>query len=99
MKTIQKTFNNVIDNGFYPKDPYMCYALRDAKEAGHISSWQYWITSTAIKLYLRKTGYGSLKWALYKSNHPHTEPYRVAIYRDWANRPTLLAKKHQKPNS
>lgn len=85
---LQKTFDKVIDGGFYsPDNYYMCFALDGAKKCGAISSREHLAAEKQVSRYLG--GWCSLEGALRKNGLPNSYDDRLKIYRDWANRPKL----------
>lgn len=89
---IQLIFDTVIDYGFY-KDrdeggvPLMCVALERAEKAGVISQLERDSAKHEISKYLR--GFGSLGGALWYKEKPWQFEHRLAIYKDWANKPAI----------
>lgn len=84
----QKTFDKVIDGGFYnPYTPYMCFALDDAMDRGAISGRECAAAKKRIRGYLGRWGF--LDRVLCESKLPHSYEDKLKIYRDWANRPKL----------
>lgn len=94
VRSIQEIFNVVIEEGFYksPSCSLMCFALIDAFDAGVISSEEMDAAHEAIRNYLTQTGEYNpifLKSALFLSGLPYSFEDRLAIYKDWDNRPKL----------
>lgn len=89
MKTIQGIFDAVIDRGFYDSKAttFMCWALDDALNLNVITKVEHHIATNEIQNYLN--GWVTLQSALQRYDLPHSFPDRLAIYRNWANRPQL----------
>lgn len=89
MKTIQKIFDTVIDRGFYASKAtiFMCWALDEALYRDVITKVEHHIAINEIQNYLN--GWATLQSALQRHDLPHSFPDRLAIYKNWANRPQL----------
>lgn len=96
-RDVQAVFNKVIDAGYYGElrplgtgrvCPYMCIALDRARNNGFITWDECTLAKTAISDYLTEC-FSSLANALAYNRHPCSISARLAIYRDWANRPVL----------
>ncbi len=93
---IQEIFNRVIDQGYYStltSNSVMCHSLYLARGEGVISTDEYLFAREQIDEYLRPTYCTYLFRALEEAGLPSTIEARTAIYRDWANRPTLTTTK------
>lgn len=89
---IQEIFNRVIDQKYYDtSDDYssMCHSLHYAWDFGEISEDEYLFAKEQIKEYLLPAYGAFLFTALKTVGLPHTIEARTAIYRDWANRPSI----------
>lgn len=103
IRPIQEIFDAVIDSGIYAKDnryspscstledrrDYMCGALAVASAHGVISDDERLFAKHKIDLYLAISGRSYLKQALEYYNLPSEFSDRLAIYRNWANRPNF----------
>jgi len=90
--SVQEIFDAVIDAGFYTERlDWMCHSLDGAYFNGVISVKEKEIARRAIKAYLGD--YIFLETKLYHFGLPHEFPDRLAIYRDWKNRPSLKWKR------
>lgn len=91
MRTVQETFNAVIDAGLYGDgNPWMCHALDDALAAKIISEDDWREALAEIKSYLEPSRSLSLNGHLalmHRSVYYAKEHTNLNIYRDWANRP------------
>lgn len=90
MRTTQETLNAVIASGHYSTKspaPEMCLSLFNAWEHGVITYSEYKQAVIEIQDYIR--GFAFLSTALTVNDLPADRPSRLAIYKDWANRPTL----------
>lgn len=87
--SVQETFDKVINAGIYASNSIglMCYALLEAACDGVISKEEMKAAKAEIKEYLGANG--SLGGKLLFNNMPYTFEHRLAIYKDWANRPVL----------
>jgi hypothetical protein len=86
---VQTVFDKVIDLGFYNQQQgseLMCRALKEAGRTGSISKEEFILANEEIKNYL--SGFGSLGGMLFYRESPWEFPARLAIYKDWENRPT-----------
>lgn len=84
--SVQETFNKVIEHEIYDENlPLMCYALREANKLGVISDSEYSLAQAEILGYLK--GFGSLGGLLNHKNLDYKFEARLAIYKDWANKP------------
>lgn len=87
-RSVQEIFDAVIDGGFYTeREDLMCFSLGGACFEGVISKKEREIAAGSIQSYLRP--YYSLESKLSCYDLPNKFPNRLAIYRDWANRPRL----------
>ena len=89
---IQEIFNRVIDHGYYDishTDSAMCSALYTAWYQGVVSYEEYLFAGNQIRQYLGSAYCVYLFTALKQAGLPNTIEARTAIYRDWANRPSL----------
>ena len=91
MTDVQEIFNRVIDQGYYTPYDYsvMCNSLHNALCGDVISTDEYRFARKQIGNYLLPTNCAYLRTALAQAGLPHTIEARTAIYRDWANRPSL----------
>ena len=103
-RTIQESFNAVMGARLYwPVNPRlarygrgMCHALHVAAERGVISANEQRAARIAVRLYLRTLGAGRTEDAesmylveILKGARLDASPSaQLAIYKDWANRPT-----------
>lgn len=99
MRTVQEVFNDVIDEGFYFDEStygksarHMCGALYYAWYNGHITEAEYQRADAEIREYLQDHAF--LRYALEVTGLPHEYEDRLAIYRNWANRPKLRGANH-----
>lgn len=87
-RSVQEIFDAVIDAGFYTeRTEWMCSSLRAAYFNGVISVKEMEIAGCAIYEYLG--GYVFLETKLYHHDLPYEFPDRLAIYRNWSNRPSF----------
>ena len=89
---IQDIFNRVIDQEYYDTShnySAMCNSLHKAWYQGVVSHEEYLFAGNQIGQYLGSTDCAYLGEALEKAGLPHSIVDRTAIYRDWANRPSL----------
>lgn len=89
---IQEIFNRVIDKGYYntiTDNSAMCNSLHVAWMWEVISEDEYLYARKQIRKYLYPTNCEYLGDALKKAGLPSNIQARTAIYRDWANRPSL----------
>ncbi len=89
-KTTQEVFNIVIDNGYYGtgashRSDFMCIALSSAYTNKVITKDELAKATDEIDDYLN--GVLLLRSYLRDRDLPHSFNDRLAIYRDWANRP------------
>lgn len=83
---LQSIFTAVIEAGLYDdKNPLMCYSLLHAEHCGTIDPAERDFAINAIKEYL--SGFGSLGGFLDYKKHDYDFKARLAIYKDWDNRP------------
>lgn len=90
---VQEIFNRVIDQKYYNTSfthSAMCNALYNAWDEEVISDNEYQFAREQIDKYLLTTDCAYLFTALKQAGLPNTIEARTAIYRDWANRPSLL---------
>lgn len=99
-RTVQQLFDAVIDGGFYSEDysrydepcppsAWMCCAVISANKAKCITSAEAEKMRRAIHRYMGSLfiGAGTLSTALRNAHQPAGFNDRLAIYRDWKNRP------------
>jgi len=87
-RSVQEIFDAVIDGGFYTeRKDAMCISLWSACLEGVISKKEKEIASRAIRAYLEE--YVFLDTKLHNNGLPYEFSDRLAIYRSWANRPSL----------
>lgn len=89
---IQEIFNRVIDQGYYNisfAHSAMCNALCQAWDEDEISEEEYQLACEQIEEYLLTIDCAYLFTALKRAGLPSDIEARTAIYRDWANRPSL----------
>lgn len=91
-RNIQQVFNKVIKDGFFTEadtkgSSAMCLSLCSASIYGSITEEERLKAKASIQDYLRN--YGFLRGALFHSNLPCDFAARLAIYKDWENRPTI----------
>lgn len=83
---VQKVFDKVILGGFYnEKMCLMCDALNHASANGAIVPEEFHLARAEIRSYLG--GFGSLGGFLDFKGQPYEFADRLAIYKDWANKP------------
>lgn len=86
---VQDVFNRVIDAGFYSgARDWMCTSLLNAEYRGLISRGECRQARDEIGAYLSYR-HPTLEWALVANGLPSDYEFRLAIYRDWASRPSL----------
>lgn len=84
--TVQETFNHVIQQGIYnPQNALMCHALKAAAKLDIITAEEYTAAKGEITAYLK--GFGSLGGYLDYKKQPYDFDTRLAVYKDWANKP------------
>jgi len=87
-RSVQEIFDAVIDAGFYTEhEDWMCRSLELARLCGVISKEEKKIARREIGAYLGS--FTILESKLYFYNLPYKFPDRLAIYRNWASRPSL----------
>lgn len=99
-RTVQQLFNAVIDGGFYseryfelgepfPPSEWMCCAVTSAVKANCVTAEEAGKIDRAINQYLHSMyiAAGTLATALRRNDLPANFNDRLAIYRDWKNRP------------
>lgn len=74
------------------KRDFMCGALRIALHFGVISAGKYVLAKKAVSLYMDQSDRAYLESALKEAGMPSSFEYRLALYKDWANRPNLNPK-------
>lgn len=90
-RSVQEIFDVVIGEGFYTKHSYwMCPSLRSAFVEGVISRKEMVKARREIEIYLGP--HYTLESRLYFHDLPCKFSDRLAIYRDWANRPSFEGK-------
>ena len=103
MKTTQEIFNLAISTGLYSDSvkryvkcsdgierlstPHMCFALISLEYSGQITPDEHYQAVMEIEKYL--TDWGYLEEALVSNDLPSSFQDRLAIYKDWENRPKL----------
>lgn len=102
MKTTQEIFNLAISTGLYGPDAvrilcpdnkwrdakrHMCFSLQHLYYSKQITNEEYAQADREINRYLREFGY--LPSALEANSLPSSFQDRLAIYKDWENRPKL----------
>ena len=99
MRTIQEIFDAVIDGGYYANEftpeevsGHMCVALTYANAADRITEAERHLALDEIQEYLQ--GAIFLSTVLSIRDLPYEHEDRLAIYRDWVNRPQLKGLKH-----
>jgi len=93
MKTIQETFDAVIEAGLYYESvgqwpdlsPYMCSSLRVAAERWVITLQEARVARESIEAYLGDSPY--LYSFLASKGLPNSPKDCLAVYKDWENRP------------
>lgn len=88
---VQEVFDKVIAAGYYEKQRLMCFALRAALDEYLISEEEFKQATTEIKGYLG--AWGSLGGMLLRTNLDPSFEARLAIYKNWANRPVIKGEK------
>ena len=92
MRSIQEVFNLAIAHAGYPEvNGYMCSAVAVLRRDNRISVEERDSTWYSIDDYLEPAKSVFLEWALRAKGLPSTPNDRLAIYKDWANRPKLSA--------
>ena len=88
---VQNVFDKVIEAGLYGEttDVLMCKALRFAKAASIVSEQEFNLANVEIRKYLG--GFGSLGGLLSNKEQDWSFAGRLAIYKDWANKPKFKA--------
>lgn len=87
-RSVQEIFDATIDAGFYTeRSGWMCPSLYRAYSEGVISKKEMEISRCVIREYLGR--FTTLESKLYYYNLPYKFPDRLAIYRNWASRPSL----------
>ena len=81
----QNTFNKIIGAEKYHERSFMCFCVRASSASYLTKVWVQW----SIHKYLRtiSPGYNSLHLALREAGLPSDYKSRLAIYKDWKNRP------------
>ena len=90
MRTTQEILNAVIASGHYRKEspaPEMCISLINAWKDRVITHTEYKQAFIEIQDYIR--GFAFLSTALAANDLHADRPSRLALYKDWENRPTL----------
>jgi len=90
MRNLQDIFNVVIESGLYREEMYMCHALSRALYRDLISLDEYIKASTSIDIYLKFRSSLSMKRVFEQCGRKTTMQDRLAIYKDWRNRPRLV---------
>ena len=90
-RDIQTIFNVAIESGHYNEHgtDWMCGALKQCTREGFITHLEYDIACEDIYKYLDTTDCAFLETALRESRLPSKFKDRLAIYKDWANKPEL----------
>lgn len=84
-RPIQEVFNIVIEQGFYYRQDFMCFALRDAYRANYISKDEYLEYKKQVCEYIGDSI--TLHALLERNNRRSDFSTRQGIYMNWANRP------------
>jgi len=84
---VQNVFDKVIDSGLYAEKQLMCHAVKQAWADHVINCEEKAVALAEIKSYLK--GYGSLAAALDNKKLAWDYSSRLAIYKDWTNKPSL----------
>lgn len=83
---VQQVFDTVILKGFYnDHHTLMCHSLKAAARHGIISKDEFVLADSEIRKYLG--GFGSLGGLLSNKEQDWSFAARLAIYKDWANKP------------
>lgn len=83
---VQAGFDKVILKGFYNEQHnLMCHSLKAAARLGIITKDEFVFANTEIRKYLG--GFGSLGGLLGNKEQDWSFTARLAIYKDWANKP------------
>lgn len=90
---VQEVFDKVIAAGYYEKQKLMCFALSAALAESLISEEEFKQATAEIKGYLG--AWGSLGGMLLHSNLDSAFEARLAIYKDWVNRPVIKGGKNE----
>lgn len=92
-RDVQTIFNIVIESGHYNEDnlDWMCGSLKHCRHDGLISQLEVDIAVNEIEAYLDTAECAFLRTGLWQSGLPYNFADRLAIYKDWANRPKLQA--------
>ena len=85
---IQALFDKVIDLGHYHHIG-MCASVAHARAAGILNDQETAMLGDTIRRYLIPTGCTWLFAALKDNGLPYSPEARLAIYRNWENRPLL----------
>lgn len=98
-RTTQEVFNIILDSGMYVSKPdyvevdetsmFMCHCILYARDLNLITSIEEKQTIASIAEYIKDRPRMSLAEKLKKNNLPNSYQDRLAIYRDWANKPKL----------
>lgn len=83
---VQNIFNKIMDAGLYQGN-LMCFSLANAVAGSVITEKEYLTAKAAIEMYI--CGAVTLGVALVHNGLPHEISDRIAVYKDWANRPKL----------
>lgn len=84
-KITQRALDKVLSRELYGKFNYMCFILADADNA--VTNTEFKVATKSIKRYLGR--HRMLAAALRANDLPFTYEDRLAIYRDWKNRPDI----------
>lgn len=85
---IQSLFDKVIDSGYY-HHLGMCESVSLARSDGILNDQEALLLLDTLHSYLVPNGYVWLYAALLANGLPHGSADRLAIYRNWENRPKL----------
>lgn len=84
----QRAFDKVLSQGLYGKSNFMCFILARTNNA--LTNTECRVATKSIKRYLGH--HKMLAAALRDNDLPFTYKDRLAIYRDWKNRPDIVKK-------
>lgn len=91
---VQEVFDKVIAAGYYNTHrPVMCPSLELAKTDGLITDAEELLAKAEIKGYLG--AWGTLGGMLLHANLDPSFVARLAIYKDWVNRPVIKGGKNE----
>ena len=84
-KITQRAFDKVLSQELYGKSNFMCFVLARTNNA--LTNTECRVATKSIKRYLGR--HRMLATALRDNDLPFTYEDRLAIYRDWKNRPDI----------